>query len=179
MKNTNANDLALTPPYTLDSLLSYLPNLPDALMQHYPKECFAELKKLSGNNGCSPETLQRISNDLIELDLPLVGCVPWEIFTENLPWVEPYYKWVQCLAAGKNSVDCILPETFLNWRDKLPAESAGEEKPASSGTAAASSLPVGCFSKETAKILLRSWRNYRRYYGQWSEELEEFYRKNL
>lgn len=179
MKNTNANDLALTPPYTLDSLLSYLPNLPDALMQHYLKECFTELKKLSGNNGCSPEALQRISNDLVELDLPLVGRLPWDIFTENLPWVQPYYKWVQCLAAGKNSVDCILPEAFLNWQENLPAESADEEKSAITDAAADSSLTGHGFSEETAKILLSTWRNYRRYYGQWDQESEDFYRKML
>ena len=48
MKNSEAKNVQLATPYTLDSLLGYLRNLPDYPLQRYLKECLTELKKLTG-----------------------------------------------------------------------------------------------------------------------------------
>ena len=176
MKNANTNDLSFTPPYTLDSLLGYLQNLPDYPLQRHLKDCLTDLKKLSADN-VSPEALQRISNDMVELDLPLVGNLPWEFFTENLPWVEPYCKWAQCLAAGKNSDDCILPEEFLNWCDKVKPEPCSAKSIPTTTQPIDVSKPGQIFRANVLKMLIRNQRNYRRHLGTWSQELEDLYRQ--
>ena len=174
MKNVNTNNL--TPPYTLDALLANFRNLPDALMPRYLKDCLTELKKLSTDN-VSPEALQRISNDLLELDLPLVGSMPWETFTEDVPSLRPYHEWVKCLAAGKNSNDCVLPEKFLNWRDKIkPEPSTAKSNPATAQPIDISK-PGQIFRPDILKMLIRNQRNYRRHLGTWSQELEALYRQ--
>ena len=176
MKKLNANCVQPLPPYTLDSLLVNLQNLPDSPLQRHLKDCLTDLKKLSADN-VSPEALQRISNDMVELDLPLVGNLPWEFFTENLPWVEPYCKWVQCLAAGKNSDDCILPEEFLNWRDKVKPEPCSAKLIPTTAHPIDVSKPGQIFRADVLKMLIRNQRNYRRHLGTWSQELEDLYRQ--
>ena len=176
MKKLNANCVQPLPPYTLDSLLVNLQNLPDGILQRHLKDCLTDLKKLSADN-VSPEALQRISNDLVELDLPLVGGSSWDIFAEKLPWVEPYYKWAQCLAAGKNSDDCILPEEFLNWRDKIKPEPSKAKSIPATAQPIDISKPGQIFKPDVLKMLIRNQRNYRRYLGTWNQELEDLYRQ--
>ena len=178
MTNSKATNVQLATPYTLDSLLANFRNLPDAIMPRYLEGCLKELKELTGKD-VAPDSLQRISTDLIDLDLPLVGSLPWDMFVENVPWVKPYYKWAQCLAAGKNSEDCILPKEFIDWRDKLTAETDNAEKQVLICQAVDSSDHEHGFNEETAKILLRTLRNYRRYHNDWDQSWEELYRKTL
>ena len=176
MKKLNANCVQPLPPYTLDSLLVNLQNLPDGILQRHLKDCLTDLKKLSADN-VSPEALQRISNDLVELDLPLVGGSSWDIFAERRPWVEPYYKWVQCLAAGKNSDDCVLPEEFLNWCDKVKPEPSTAKSIPATAHPIDISKPRQIFKADVLKMLIRNQRNYRRHLGTWDQELEELYRQ--
>ena len=174
MKNLNANCVQPLPPYTLDSLLVNLQSLPDGILQHYLEDCVKELKELTEKDASACE-LTRISNDLIELDLPLVGCTPWDIFVENVQWSEPYYKWIQCLASGKNSNDCILPEAFLNWRDKIKPEQSHSKPTPNASQAIDISKPGQIFNADILKMLMRNQRNYRRYLGTWNQEMEALY----
>lgn len=176
MKNSEAPNVKLATPYTLDSLLGYLQDLPDYPLQRYLKECLTELKKLTGKN-VSSDSLLRISNDLVELDLPLVGYSSWNIFTERLSWLEPYYRWVKCLADGKNSDDCILPEEFLNWRDKVKPEPCSAKSIPTTAHPIDVSKPGQIFRADVLKMLIRNQRNYRRHLGTWNQELEELYRQ--
>ena len=176
MKNSEAPNVKLATPYTLDSLLGYLRDLPDYPLQRYLKECLTELKKLTGKD-VSPDSLLRISNDLAELDLPLVGSLPWEMFTEKIPSLRPYHEWVKCLADGKNSNDCILPEEFLNWRDQITTEPFTAQTVPTDSQAIEISKPGQIFRADVLKMLIRNQRNYRRHLGTWDQELEELYRQ--
>ena len=118
MNNTTANKLnTINTPYTLEKLMNHVNTLPDAPLQRFLKDKLHELWLIKADDQHLAHRINLIRQEMMEPAI-LEG-IPWKDVAKRVTWTKPYYKWIKCLAAGKNSKDCILPKEFLNWRDVI------------------------------------------------------------
>ena len=117
MNTIRTHQTHLEAPYTLESLTQYLSKLPDAPLQRFLKDKFHELWLIKADDQYLAHRINLIRQEMMAPAI-LEG-IPWKDVVKLVTWTKPYYKWIKCLAAGKNSKDCILPKEFLNWRDVI------------------------------------------------------------
>ena len=117
MDTIKTNQANLKAPYTLESLNRYLSTLPDAPLQRFLKDKFHKLWLIKADDQHLAHQINLIQHEMME-PMILEG-IPWKDVVKVVAWAKPYYQWVKCLSAGKNSSDCQLPRHFLNWRDVI------------------------------------------------------------
>ena len=123
MINSAANTCEqITAPYTLEKLLSHIATVPETPFQRFLKGSLNELHQLQADDRLLAFRLNLIRLKMI--NPPILQGIQWKNVVKFAPWTKPYYQWIKCLTAGKNTPDCQLPEHFLNWQNSPTKKSA-------------------------------------------------------
>lgn len=123
MRNQAGNTCEqITAPYTLEKLIDHLSTVPETPFQRFLKANLNELNRIKADDKF---LVHRINIVRLKLINPaILQGIPWKNVVKFAPWTKPYYQWLKCLNAGRNSRECLLPDHFLNWQSSIAQKTA-------------------------------------------------------